>query len=193
MLGYYTIARNSERIAATGYKNIAEIKKRIVNYANGLIKDANKTAYRAVMYKKKANFIWGSNSVAANQGIALIQAYKLTGDKKYLQYALDNLDYILGRNGTGYSFVTGYGSRTPMHPHHRPSVADGIIDPIPGLLAGGANPGDEDHIPLPSFISDEAYIDNDQAYASNEVAINWNSPLAYLANALEALQNYISN
>ena len=193
VLGYYTIARNSERIAATGYKNIAEIKKRIVNYANGLIKDANKTAYRAVMYKKKANFIWGSNSVAANQGIALIQAYKLTGDKKYLQYALDNLDYILGRNGTGYSFVTGYGSRTPMHPHHRPSVADGIIDPIPGLLAGGANPGDEDHIPLPSFISDEAYIDNDQAYASNEVAINWNSPLAYLANALEALQNYISN
>lgn len=193
VLGYYTIARNSQRIAGTGYKNISEINKRIVNYANGLIKDANKTAYRAVMYKRKANFIWGSNSVAANQGIALIQAYKLTGDKKYLKYALDNLDYILGRNGTGYSFVTGYGSRTPMHPHHRPSVADGIVDPIPGLLAGGANPGDEDHVPLPSFIPDEAYIDNDQAYASNEVAINWNSPLAYLVNALEALQNYIIN
>ncbi|MDO3625119.1 glycoside hydrolase family 9 protein [Mucilaginibacter sp. BT774] len=192
VLGYYTIARNSERVAGTGYKNIAEIKKRIVSYADGLIKDASKTAYIAVMYKKKANFIWGSNSVAANQGIALIQAYKLTGDKKYLKYALDNLDYILGRNGTGYSFVTGYGSKTPMHPHHRPSIADGIVDPIPGLLAGGANPGDEDHVPLPSFIPDEAYTDNDQAYASNEVAINWNSPFAYLANALEALQNNIS-
>jgi endoglucanase len=193
VLGYYTIARNSERVAGTGYKNIAEIKKRIVNYANGLIKDANKTAYMAVMYKKKANFIWGSNSVAANQGIALIQAYKITGDKKYLKYALYNLDYILGRNGAGYSFVTGYGSKTPMHPHHRPSVADGVVDPIPGLLAGGANPGDEDHVPLPSFIPDEAYVDNDQAYASNEVAINWNSPMAYLVNALEALQNNISN
>lgn len=191
VLGYYTIARNSERIAGTGYKNIAEIKKRIVSYANDLMVDANKTAYRAVMYKKRTNFIWGSNSVAANQGIALIQAYKLTGDKKYLKYALDNLDYILGRNGTGYSYVTEYGSRTPMHPHHRPSVADGIIDPIPGLLAGGANPKMEDHIPLPSTIPDEAYIDNDQAYASNEVAINWNSPLAYLANALEALQSEI--
>jgi endoglucanase len=191
VLGYYTIARNNERVAGTGYKNISEIKKRIVNYANGLIKDANKTAYMAVMYKKKANFIWGSNSVAANQGIALIQAYKITGDKKYLKYALDNLDYILGRNGTGYSFVTGYGSKTPMHPHHRPSVADGIVDPIPGLLAGGANPGDEDRVPLPSFIPDEAYVDNDQAYASNEVAINWNSPMAYLVNAIEALQNEI--
>ena len=193
VLGYYTIVRNSERIAGTGYKNIPEIKKRIVNYANGLIKDADKTAYKAVMYKRKANFIWGSNSVAANQGIALIQAYKLTGDKKYLKYALGNLDYILGRNGTGYSFVTGYGSKTPMHPHHRPSVADGIVEPVPGLLAGGANPGEEDHVPLPSFIPDEAYIDNDQAYASNEVAINWNSPSAYLINALEALQNDISN
>ena len=193
VLGYYTIARNSERIAGTGYKNIAEIKKRIVNYANGLIKEADKTAYKAVMYKKKANFIWGSNSVAANQGIALIQAYKITGDKKYLKYALDNLDYILGRNGAGYSFVTGYGSKTPMHPHHRPSVADGIVDPIPGLLSGGANPGDEDHIPLPSSIPDQAYIDNDQAYAANEVAINWNAPMAYLLNALEALQNNITN
>ncbi|HTD39679.1 MAG TPA: glycoside hydrolase family 9 protein [Mucilaginibacter sp.] len=193
VLGYYSIARNSERISNTGYKNILEIKKRIVDYANTLIKDANKTAYRAVMYKKRANFIWGSNSVAANQGIALIQAYKITGDKKYLKNALDNLDYILGRNGIGYSFVTGYGSKTPMHPHHRPSVADGIVDPVPGLLAGGANPGMEDHIALPSTVPDEAYIDNDQAYSVNEVAINWNSPLAYLVNALEALQNNISN
>lgn len=192
VLGYYTIARNSERVAATGYKNIAEVKKRIVNYADGLIKDANKTAYQTVMYEKKTNFIWGSNSVAANQGIALIQAFKVTGDKKYLKYALGNLDYILGRNGTGYSFVTGYGSKTPMHPHHRPSVADGIVDPIPGLLAGGANPGMEDHVPLPSTIADEAYTDNDQAYASNEVAINWNSPMAYLLNALEALRKNIS-
>lgn len=191
VLGYYTIARNSERIAGTGCKNVTEIKKRIVNYANELIKDANKTAYKAVMYKKRTNFNWGSNSVAANQGIALIQAYKITNDKKYLKCALDNLDYILGRNGAGYSFVTGYGSKTPMHPHHRPSVADGIVDPIPGLMVGGPNPGDEDHIPLPSVIPDEAYTDNDQAYASNEVAINWNSPIAYLANALEALQNEI--
>jgi len=193
MLGYYSIARNSERVASTGYENIAEIKKRIVGYANSLIKDANKTAYRTVMYKKRANFIWGSNSVATNQGVTLIQAYKITGDKKYLKYALDNLDYVLGRNGTGYSFVTGHGSRTPMHPHHRPSVADNILEPIPGLLVGGPNPGMEDHIALSSTIPDEAYADNDKAYASNEIAINWNSPLAYLANAIEALQNSINN
>ena len=106
---------------------------------------------------------------------------------------LANLDYLLGRNGTGYSFVTGYGSKTPMHPHHRPSVADGIIDPVPGLLAGGPNPGMQDHVKVPSTVPDEAYIDNDQAYAVNEIAINWNAPLAYLANAIEALQSQLNN
>ena len=80
-----------------------------------------------------------------------------------------------------------------MHPHHRPSVADGIVDPIPGLMAGGPNPGMQDHVKVPSVVPDKAYIDNDQAYAVNEIAINWNAPLAYLANAVEALQNDISN
>jgi endoglucanase len=32
-----------------------------------------------------------------------------------------------------------------------------------------------------------AYLDNDKAYASNEIAINWNAPLVYLAGAIEAL------
>ena len=118
----------------------------------------------------------------------MIQAYSLSNDNKYLVYALDNLDYLLGRNGSGYSYLTGYGSKSPMHPHHRPSVSDGVVDPVPGLLVGGPNPGMQDHIRVPSVVPDEAYIDDDRAYAVNEIAINWNSPFAYLANALEALQ-----
>jgi len=158
-------------------------------FADELVKGADETAYQTVMDKSARNFRWGSNSEAANQGVALIQAYKISGDSKYLDYALDDLDYILGRNGAGYSFMTGYGSKTPMHPHHRPSVSDGIADPVPGLLVGGPNPGMQDGIKVPSTVPDEAYIDDDRAYAVNEIAINWNAPLAYLANAMEALQD----
>jgi endoglucanase len=193
LLGYYSILRNSGALVNTGFKDIPKLKQSLLAFADDMIKNVDETAYQSVMYKRKSNFIWGSNAVAANQGIALIQAYQLSHDKKYLKYALDNLDYILGRNGTGYSYVTGYGSKTTMHPHHRPSVADGIADPVPGLMAGGPNPGMQDHIKVPSIIPDEAYIDDDRAYAVNEIAINWNAPLAYLANALEALQNNISN
>jgi endoglucanase len=193
LLGYYSILRNEVHLANTGFTGMPLLKKRMLGFADDLVKDAGKTAYEAIMYKKRSNFIWGSNSVAANEGMALIQAYKLSHNKTYLKYALANLDYILGRNGTGYSYVTGYGSKTPMHPHHRPSVADGVIDPIPGLMVGGANPGMQDHIPLLSTVPDMAYTDDDRAYAVNEIAINWNAPFAYLINAIEALQKNIVN
>jgi endoglucanase len=145
-------------------------------------------SYQTVMGKSARDFVWGSNSVAANQGILIIQVYRLTNDRKYLQYALGNLDYIMGRNATGYSFVTGVGQKTPMFPHHRQSEADGIADPVPGLLAGGPNPGQQDGCKTyPSKIPDESYTDTVCSYASNEIAINWNAPAAYLAGALEAL------
>jgi endoglucanase len=192
LLGYYTLIKNSDQLGANPPKELPEIKKRLVTFADNLISGADETAYQTVMTKSAHNFGWGSNSVAANQGVVLIQAYKLSHNKKYLDYALANLDYILGRNAAGYSYVTGYGSKTPMHPHHRPSVADGIIDPVPGLLVGGPNPGMQDKIRVPSTVPDEAYIDDDRAYAVNEIAINWNAPFAYLANAVEALQGELN-
>ena len=188
LLGYYTLVKNSKALGANAPKELPEIKKRLLAAADNMIAGADETAYQTVMNKSARHFGWGSNSEAANEGILLIQAYRLSPNKKYLDYALANLDYILGRNGAGYSYITGYGSKTPMHPHHRPSVADGIVDPIPGLLAGGANPGMQDGIKVPSSNPDEAYIDDDRAYAANEIAINWNAPFAYLANAIEALQ-----
>jgi endoglucanase len=190
-LGYYTLIKNSRLFGANAPKELPELKKRLLAMADDLIRGANETAYQTVMTKSARHFGWGSNSEAANEGVALIQAYKLSHNTKYLYFTLANLDYILGRNGSGYSYVTGYGSKTPMHPHHRPSVADGIIDPIPGLLVGGPNPGMQDKIRVPSIVPDEAYVDDDRAYAVNEIAINWNAPFAYLANAIEALQDQL--
>jgi endoglucanase len=70
------------------------------------------------MGQSRRDFVWGSSSVAANQGIALINAYQITGNKKYVDYALTNMDYLLGRNATGYSFVTGIGKKYPIHLRH---------------------------------------------------------------------------
>jgi endoglucanase len=98
------------------------------------------------------------------------------------------LDYILGRNATGYCFVTGLGTFSTTHPHHRQSVADGILEPVPGLLAGGPNPAMQDKCHYNFTEPETAYTDLDCSYASNEIAINWNAPLVYLATAIEALQ-----
>jgi endoglucanase len=142
---------------------------------------------------RKTDFTWGSNANAANQGILLIRVYLITHDQKYLDAALGNLEYICGRNATGYCFITGIGSFSTKHPHHRPSVADGITDPVPGFLAGGPNPGEQDHCHYDFHEPETAYVDSDCAYASNEIAINWNAPLVYLANAVEALENNLQN
>ena len=187
-LAYYTLARFRAGLPPAVAGDRARLERTLVRAADDLMQLASRTAYGTLMGGRAADFIWGSNSVAANQGIALVVAYRLTGDPSYLRHALSNLDYLLGRNATGYSFVTGFGSRTPLHPHHRPSAADGIDAPVPGLLVGGPNPGRQDGCAYPVTAPDKAYVDDVCAYASNEVAINWNAPLVYLAAALEALQ-----
>ncbi len=188
VLGYYTLARFEKNLTGQAQKDFPNLKNQIVSTSNRMLEGVSDRAYMAVMGKSVRDFVWGSNSVAANEGILLIQAYKLTNERKYLLGALSNLDYVLGRNATGYSFVTGYGHKTPMFPHHRQSEADGIADPIPGLIVGGPNPGQQDGCKTyPSRIPDESYTDAMCSYASNEIAINWNAPAAYLAGAVEAL------
>ncbi|WP_315817308.1 glycoside hydrolase family 9 protein [Paraflavitalea speifideaquila] len=187
MLGYYTLLRSGKNWPANRAVIMAALKERLLQFADGYITPVNGNAFRTVMGRYRQDFVWGSSSVAANQGILLINAYLLTKDKKYLDYALSNLDYLLGRNATGYSFVTGIGTYPVMHPHHRPSVADGITDPVPGLLSGGPNPGRQDRCKYEYTEPETAFTDQDCSYASNEIAINWNAPAVYLAAAMEAL------
>jgi len=184
MLGDYSLLRHA---ATQPREAVDRIKQHLLQMADHYLSLAQSNAFHTVMGTSPRDFVWGSSAVAANQGILLINAWLLTKDRKYLDYATANLDYLLGRNATGYCFITGMGARSPLHPHHRPSVADGIIPPVPGLLVGGPNPGRQDGQTYPSAEAELAYVDNDKAYASNEIAINWNAPLVYLAAAIEAL------
>jgi endoglucanase len=188
MLGCYSLLRFSKELISLNSNDIALMKNKIMNIADVYINKIASNAFATVMGQSVRDFSWGGNSVAANQGILLIKAFRLSGNKKYVDYALSNLDYLLGRNATGYCFVTGLGSKSPMFPHHRESSADGIVDPVPGLLVGGPNPGMQDKCTYEFKEPETAYSDDVCAYASNEIAINWNAPIVYLANAIEALQ-----
>jgi endoglucanase len=188
-LGVYTLLRTKP---VKHLKEVEDMSKQVVALANDLLQKKDSNAFKMVMGGSVKDFNWGSNSNAANQGIALINAYFIKKDKKYMDGALSNLDYILGRNATGFSFLTGIGSHSTMHPHHRPSVADSIEEPVPGLLAGGPNPSRQDKCSgYQHFEPETCYLDADCSYASNEIAINWNAPLVYLANAIEALQKKV--
>jgi endoglucanase len=187
-LAYYTLLRFGATLPAAGRRALPQVQQRVRALADGLLAGHATRAYGTVMGHRAADYGWGSNAEAANQGIALVQAYRLSGERPYLAAALTNIDYLLGRNATGYCFVTGSGSHAPQHPHHRPSEADGLPAPVPGLLVGGPNPGRQDGCTYSSTLPPLAYSDTVCSYASNEIAINWNAPLVYLAAALEALQ-----
>ncbi|MDR3218354.1 MAG: glycoside hydrolase family 9 protein [Dysgonamonadaceae bacterium] len=182
LLGVYSLLRYKDKIYEDRFATL------INELAEEFVNAIPTNAFGVVMGKSRADFFWGSNSLAANQGILLINAYRLTGNVIYLKAAISNADYLLGRNATGYCFLTGFGYRSVRHPHHRPSVSDNVVEPIPGLLAGGPNPGapysDGQYY---EFTEPETtYADVQGSYASNEIAINWNAPAVYLFGAIEA-------
>jgi endoglucanase len=124
----------------------------------------------------------------ANYGLQLLVANALAPDRRYVEAALDDLHYLLGRNTFSLSWVTRVGENPFRHPHHRPSGADDRPEPWPGLLAGGPNGARQDPVlkRLPLLPPAKTYVDEEPSYATNEVAINWNAPLLFLLAGVQA-------
>jgi len=133
------------------------------------------------------HFEWGSNSDVLNQAMILCIAHHLSGEQKYLYGAIRNTDYIFGKNATGYCFLTGFGSKQVMFPHHRPSGADGVVAPVPGFIVGGPNMHRQDRSEV-EYAFDfpvKSFEDVEPSYASNEVCLNWNAPAVFVMGYLE--------
>ena len=129
---------------------------------------------------------WGSNSFVANCGIVLAMAYDITGDQKYEQMAIEQLNYILGKNCLDYCFVSGFGTRSPKNQHNRLTIAKQTM--IEGALSGGPDASREDDImeamPWETPVA-KMYADDHRSFSTNEVAVYYNSALIYLITAIE--------
>ncbi len=166
--------------------NIPKFERLVKNYYRAV--DSLNANIESSGYKiANKTFRWGSNSDILNQSLLFIVAYQSTNESKYLDKAIINTDYVLGRNPLNICFVTGFGTKSPMLIHDRISEADKIMEPIPGNVVGGPNPknitdcGKEKY---PSLLPALCYIDDTCSYSTNEVAINWNAPLALVLSAI---------
>ena len=180
----YTISPEEQEI-------IDRCKAMLLEYCDAAILDAEGSCFNSAYGNKAEDFRWGCSSSFCDQAICFLYAYDITGDDKYLVNAHRNVNYILGQNATGYCFVTGFGTKSPMFPHSRLCHSDGIEEPIPGLLVGGPNPGQNDIAEVKKYDSDypdESYMDVMPSYASNEIAINWNASLVAAVNWLAYIQ-----
>jgi len=169
--------------------DVSLIEQRIRQQGNTLLDEYQSSPYKISMGHQSSDFVWGSNSIALNQSMMLIQTYRLTGNEEFLNAALSNLDYILGRNATGFSFVTGFGDHPPTDIHHRQSVSDNVGEPVPGFVVGGPHDGQQDGCEYPSDLPAKSYLDDWCSFSTNEVAINWNASLIYTSGALSFFLN----
>lgn len=156
-----------------------ELKNRLTISADDLTKRVQSFDYQQGVN----DFQWGSNSDIQNVAFVIAEAYKIDPKRSYSNAVFSSLNYLFGHNATGYSMVTGIGDNPPMHVHHRASQADDVTEPVPGFICGGPNNYKQDSGDV-SYPADAApmrsYMDVWESYASNEVCLNWNSPMPYL-------------
>jgi endoglucanase len=177
-LGYFSLAKEANRLTPEQRQLVFSA---ITAMADQFVAQHQASAYKVAMVPE--DFVWGSNAVAMNKAILLYKANQITAKAGYMEAIQGLLDYVLGRNPLDLSYVTGFGVKSPQHIHHRPSEADGIKAPVPGWLAGGAQPGQQDKCKYSSTLPAKSYVDDECSYASNEVTINWNAPLVYMLAA----------
>ena len=150
-----------------------------------------KTEPFGVVYRPEdGRYDWGSNQLMLQNIIVLSAAFDLSGEKTYLDGAREGMDYILGRNALALSYITGYGTRAAKNQHSRwyaHQRDSQLPNPPVGSLAGGPNSTLVDDVArqhLKGCAPQTCYADDIEAYGSNEIAINWNAPLVYVASFL---------
>jgi endoglucanase len=118
---------------------------------------------------------WGSLRYAATTAfLAFVYADTVEDvGSRYRDFARHQIDYILGANPQGRSYVVGFGNNPPRNPHHRAShgsLKHTIEDPLTnrhilyGALVGG-----------PTSADDSSYVDDRTNFRANEVALDYNA------------------
>ena len=159
------------------------IYDKFIKQADDYVYETGRDGYRISL---EGEYVWGSNLSVANNAMYLILANNIKANEDYVKAAYDHMHYCLGANPMSISYVTGYGSLSPEHVHHRPSFA--LDKTMPGMLVGGPDKALED--PYAAAVLKDApaakcYVDNHASYSTNEVTIYWNSPFIFTMNALK--------
>lgn len=169
-----------------GEQDLAKARANVLTTARSYLRQAMSEGY-AIPYSSD-RYQWGSNSTVLNHALILGVAYDLTGKTVYRDRVVDALDYLLGRNPLDQSYVSGYGVRAMNNPHHRfwaHQKGAAFPPPPPGALSGGPNSTNMSDSVAKELkghcLPQTCWRDHVDAYALNEVAINWNAPLVWVA------------
>jgi endoglucanase len=124
--------------------------------------------------------------------VVLGTAYDLSGDEAFRAGVLQGVDYLLGRNGLNISYVTNYGTVFSQNQHSRwysNQLDPSLPHPPSGAVAGGPNgelgtwdPTMQRLFGVYGCSQSMCYVDDIQSWSTNEITLNWNSALAWVAS-----------
>ncbi|WP_460775360.1 glycoside hydrolase family 9 protein [Nocardiopsis nanhaiensis] len=170
-------------------EGLDEIRATVVEGAEQYLTNVSEHPYGLSYAPEDGVFAWGSNNLVLNNLVVLSVAYDLTEEAHFREAVLQGMDYVLGRNALNQSYVTGYGTNDAVNQHSRwyaNQLDPSLPNPPDGSLAGGPNSDTATWDPVaaanlsgcaPQF----CYIDHIDSYSTNELTINWNSTLAWVA------------
>ncbi len=177
MAGYGYLCLLLSPYAASDDPFLQTLRERFFTHADALAGASETSPYGVSLAPPLP---WGSNMYLLNNAVLLSEANRLHPSKRYAVAVERHLEYIFGNNPLSMCYVTGFGDRSPRHPHHRPSAALG--KPMPGMLVGGPDSGLHDPLAKERLLGKppfECYLDELESYSTNEVAVYWNSALVY--------------
>ncbi len=164
--------------------------KPIVEAANRYLAAQEANPYHLTYTPSGGMFDWGSNNLVLNNLVVMAVASDLTRDPKFADGVRRGMDYLLGRNALNKSYVTGYGESFSKNQHSRwyaKQLNGDLPNPPNGTLAGGPNSSIQDPVAqqkLTGCAGQFCYIDDIESWSTNELTINWNSPLAWVSSFL---------
>ncbi|MEO8184707.1 MAG: glycoside hydrolase family 9 protein [Deltaproteobacteria bacterium] len=187
------------RVAPLGRLDLASLKSKVpggqairrsvLDAADALLALSRAQAW-GQPYAPTGNWVWGSSSQILNNLVVLGTAFDISGDHRYQRAVLEGADFLLGRNALNRSYITGYGEVFSQNQHSRMYAAQlngELPHPPIGSLAGGPNSALQDAVArdlLAGCVGQFCYVDDINSFSTNEIAINWNAPLVWVASFL---------
>ena len=152
------------------------LKEAFLRQSREVLSLAGRSGYGTAL--EADGYVWGSILPILSNAAALLLSHRLTGEEEMLLAGMDQWHYALGMNALDKCFVTGFGDRPVRFPHHRPSAADDVEEPVPGFISGGPNqcfPYDSTRERLGDTPPAKYYLDETPSADTNEIAVYWNS------------------
>jgi len=116
---------------------VAAARKALVAGADWRIRQMEANPWYAPSHPRRSLTGWGNFAHSTRAALTLLQAYALTGDRQYVEWARMTPHVQLGMNPQGLCYITGLGARSPRHPLSKLSQYSGADEPLPGLPVHG--------------------------------------------------------